>query len=580
MLKCLAKSIFKGLIVFFIIILTPGLPPKTTFPFEEFSIVKPPTPSGALELNNHLDNAERLFEGKLLGAEDLLLRGKTIYTGLLTGEVVKIDGTHITHVAKFGKPCTGIKEEAICGRPLGLNFDTIGDNLIVADAYYGIFEVNLQTGVKTQLVSPNEVIDGPVPRKPKVVNSVAIAKNGDIYWTDSSSDFTLQDGVFTFLANPSGRLIHYSRSQRKNTVLLDKLWFANGLVLSPDEDFVVVSETHASRLRKCYLKGNKKGECEIFVEGLPGCTDNLTPDEDGIWVPLIVSADPKNPMLPHSLAPLPYVRKFLLRTILLIETPLKLIHNLFPNQYTEAFIYKIGHFTSASVLYPERATIVRVDWNGNIVGALHGFDKTVGFISHVLEFGDYLYLGSPFNNYIGRVKFVNREKIHSTKKTETLKESTPSAAKITTTQAPTTTTHKPTTTTTTTPKPTTTTTTTTPRPTTTTTTPRPTTTTTKAPATQAPTTTTPPKPTTTKAPQTTQKPTTTTPKPKTQAPPTTTTKPVEQKTAEIPKKLTPSTKPPETPRYPAPIHETVDDIPPPPREPLKVIKKDKTHGEL
>jgi hypothetical protein len=71
-----------------------------------FSIVKPKAPSGALELNNHLDNTERLFEGKLLGAENLLLRGKTIYTGLLTGEVVKIDGDHITFVAKFGKPCS------------------------------------------------------------------------------------------------------------------------------------------------------------------------------------------------------------------------------------------------------------------------------------------------------------------------------------------------------------------------------------------------------------------------------------------------------------------------------------------
>jgi sugar lactone lactonase YvrE len=105
---------------------------------------------------------------------------------------------------------------------------------------------------------------------------VAVAKNGDIYWTDSSSDFTIQDGVYSFFANPSGRLIHYSRSGRKNTVLLDKLWFANGLALSPDEDFVVVSETHASRLQKCFLKGAQKGNCEIFVEGLPGMTDNVT----------------------------------------------------------------------------------------------------------------------------------------------------------------------------------------------------------------------------------------------------------------------------------------------------------------
>lgn len=68
--------------------------------------MKPKTPSGALELNNHLDNGERLFEGKLLGPESLIARGKTIFTSLATGEVVKIDGEHITHFVKFGKPCS------------------------------------------------------------------------------------------------------------------------------------------------------------------------------------------------------------------------------------------------------------------------------------------------------------------------------------------------------------------------------------------------------------------------------------------------------------------------------------------
>lgn len=53
-------------------------------------------------------------------------------------------------------------EEKICGRPLGLAFDTIGNNLIVADAYYGIWSVDLATGKKTNLVAPNEELDGTV----------------------------------------------------------------------------------------------------------------------------------------------------------------------------------------------------------------------------------------------------------------------------------------------------------------------------------------------------------------------------------------------------------------------------------
>lgn len=61
--------------------------------------------AGPLEVNNLLDNAERLFEGQVHGPECLLKRGDEIYASMLGGEVIKISGDHITHVAKFGKPC-------------------------------------------------------------------------------------------------------------------------------------------------------------------------------------------------------------------------------------------------------------------------------------------------------------------------------------------------------------------------------------------------------------------------------------------------------------------------------------------
>lgn len=39
-------------------------------------------------------------------------------------------------------------------------FDTKGDNLIVADAYLGIWQVNLSNGQKTQLVRNDEELEG------------------------------------------------------------------------------------------------------------------------------------------------------------------------------------------------------------------------------------------------------------------------------------------------------------------------------------------------------------------------------------------------------------------------------------
>lgn len=246
-------------------------------------------------------------------------------------------------------------------------------------------------------------------------NGVAVTKNGDIFFSSSSSEFGMNDGGFSFFANPSGRLLHYERKTGKVTVVLDNLWFANGVAISPDEEFVVVVETHASRIQKYFLKGAKKGQSEIFVEGLPGVPDNVTPDEDGLWIALVVSADPQNPMLPHSMAPLPLVRKFLLRLLHLIEMPFNFITNLYPNPYTKSIAYKIGSFQSFAFTFPKRTTIVRTDWSGKVIGSLHGFDHSVSQASHVMEFDNHLYIGSPYNHYIGKVKFVNKDKIHPAK---------------------------------------------------------------------------------------------------------------------------------------------------------------------
>ncbi|XP_065079214.1 adipocyte plasma membrane-associated protein Hemomucin [Ochlerotatus camptorhynchus] len=605
------------LVFFFLVVLLPGLPPKTTFPFEGFSIPPLKELKGGLEPNNHLDNAERLFEGKVYGPEALLVRGKEIFTTVHGGEVLRITGQHITHVAKFGKPCETSVEEEICGRPLGLAFDTQGNNLIVADAYYGIWLVDLINGDKIQLVSRDVVLDGKgVNRKPRLFNSVAVTKNGDIYWTESTSDVDLQDGVFTLFMNPSGRLFHYDRKTKKNTVLLDRLYFANGLALSPNEDFVVVVETMASLIRRVYLKGPKAGTDDIFVDGLPGLGDNLIANEEGLWAPLVMAADEVNPSLTRLLSRVPLIRKFLARMLAIAEMPFRMLHQVLPTVHTQRLLHAIGHFETMSFASPDRVTIVRLDWNGNIVGSLHGFDKSVSAVSHVAELGDYLYLGSPYNKYLARVQLPKAPKmrvqnVRFEPAVEPSVAKKPEAATTTTTTTP-----KPTTTTTTTKKPvttTTTTTTTTPKPpTTTTTTPKPTTAkpTTAKPATAKPTTakpvtttTTTPKPTTTE--KATPKPTTTTPT-TTPAPPKQQESPPKPTTAQKPatsaekpapteapkkkekkkEKATPTTTTtpapaPERKSEPAPIHEKIpNDTPKPKQEKLRVIKRGGEQGEL
>lgn len=75
---------------------------------------------------------------------------------------------------------------------------------------------------------------------------------------------------FLLIACLSFRFFHYVAAKNQSKVLLDDLWFANGVVLSPDNQFAVVAETGRHRLLKYYIDGPKKGKSEVFASGLPG----------------------------------------------------------------------------------------------------------------------------------------------------------------------------------------------------------------------------------------------------------------------------------------------------------------------
>ncbi|XP_033167857.1 adipocyte plasma membrane-associated protein [Drosophila mauritiana] len=380
--------------------LLPGLPPTTTFPFKEYFIKPARDLNGTLELNNHLNGARQLWKDKIFGPECLIVHEDKIYTGIHSGEVIRLNNEEsVQPITKIGQHCDYIFDDELCGYPVGLALDTQGNNLIVSDAYYGIWQVDLKTKKKTVVVPAEQILPGKgANRRAKLFNSLAVSRQGDIFWTDSFSD----DFVLAAFANPSGRLFRYDRVKKTNEVLLDELSFANGLALSPSEDFIVLAETTAMRLRKYYLKGSRAGESEVFVEGLPGWPDNLTADEEGIWVPLSVASDSENPNLFAVLAPYPRLRSFLARLVALMRLPLRVLNHIYPNDIAARLFHSFNDLVIRNA--PKRSTVVRVDWNGNIVRSLHGFDRSASGISHVLEVKGHLYLGSPVNHYVAKVK--------------------------------------------------------------------------------------------------------------------------------------------------------------------------------
>lgn len=184
---------------------------------------------------------------------------------------------------------------------------------------------------------------------------------------------------------------------------MDKLYFPNGVVISPENDFIVVAETFKSKLTKYWIKGEKKGTHEDFFVGLPGSPDNLSADKKGILVALASVIDEKHPSLPHKLSNYPLIRKFGARFIELILMPFRFINSYYPNPLSNYVAINLGKTEMFQPLLPKHRMVIRLDWNGNIVKSYHGTDDTLGMITHALEVGDYLYLGSVISKFIGRV---------------------------------------------------------------------------------------------------------------------------------------------------------------------------------
>ena len=123
-------------------------------------------------------------------------------------------------------------------------------------------------------------------------NNAAVAADGTIYFTDSSTKFGFEHWRGDLLEHrPTGRLFRRDPDGTL-TVLLDGLAFANGVALAADESFVVVAETAGYALRRVWLTGERAGPAEPFGPTLPGFPDNISTGEDGnIWVAIASPRD-------------------------------------------------------------------------------------------------------------------------------------------------------------------------------------------------------------------------------------------------------------------------------------------------
>jgi len=319
-----------------------------------------PEAQGFYARNTILRSMRRVDTPGGSGPESLVVDDQGyVYTGYLNGDLTRLDVNTGAHVRLIN---TG-------GRPLGLCRAQDG-GLIIADAIKGLLHYQQDSGVLSVLVDRLE--GAPLG----FTNGVACSPDGSgIYFTDSSQHFPFPDYLSDQTEHrPHGRLLRYDVANGTTQVLLDGLYFANGVALGPDQTYVLVAETNAYRVIRYWLKGDKAGQREILLDNLPGFPDNLSYDRDGhFWLAL---NGLRNSAV-DRLAPWPHWRKLIARL------PGRLRNKLLQAP-------------------PPYAWVLAFDEDGKIVANLQdGGSEAYAPISSVIRVGEQLYFGSFSASAIG-----------------------------------------------------------------------------------------------------------------------------------------------------------------------------------
>jgi len=158
--------------------------------------------------------------------------------------------------------------------------------------------------------------------------------------------------------------------------VVDKLHFANGVVLVDNERALLIAETPDYQVTKYYLEGPKKGQREKWLDRLPGMVDNIHKGSNGI---IRLSLPQKNDFLNQKIVQPNVILKSLIMKI-----------------------FKIKQFVPLA----KYAMVLEVDEKtGKIVRALEDSKgKTVFSVTSAVEKDGYLYLGTINSHKLARYK--------------------------------------------------------------------------------------------------------------------------------------------------------------------------------
>jgi len=320
----------------------------------------PPAPAleGVYAPNDQLKNVQRFGIGVGKGPEGINVDAAgRIYLGYEDGRIVMFSSNGSSY-QELGKSE---------GRPLGVSFGPNG-GLVIADAYKGLLHLGSSSTPRVLATAA----DGLPFTLTDDVDNTRLDKN--LYFTDAAR-FPLDKVLNEFVEHKgTGRLMQYNVETKDIKVLMQGLHFANGVAVGPDDAYVLVNETAAYRVMRYWLKGEKAGTSEVFIDNLPGLPDNISYSENTrrFWLALY---SPRVASLDELAAKPDWMKKLALRLPSFLQ----------PQP-------------------PHKAWVLALDLDGKVIANLQDDSpEAYGPITSVREWGPWLYFGSLTADSLARM---------------------------------------------------------------------------------------------------------------------------------------------------------------------------------
>ncbi|CAJ1960308.1 unnamed protein product [Cylindrotheca closterium] len=370
---------------------------------------------------------EIIGKGDLLGPESLVLgnyAGKEVlFAGLTDGRIVRIEETTennnrsdlswvslvrtgsipLSDSTSCGKGwfADTSNTEAICGRPLGMQLvkrSTVDpshsddssttqedeDVLVIADPYIGLLMITgIYEDTAMRHILATRAKTDPEDTHFHLLNGIVQAPDGSLYITETSQTFQRRRIFYAALdGKPAGRLMRYTKETGQVEVVSTGIFMANGIALSYDQKYLIV--VAGVQVLKYSLQARAM-EPEPFIYAMPGTGDNLHTAgrlptgevRDCYWFGLGSKYSRPFSLL-NAVSGQPFIKS--------------IIGALVPYKN---FVAAIPKFSALAVF--DAAT-------GDLIEIYRDVTNVAPWLSEATIFGEYLYLGSWFNNYLARVK--------------------------------------------------------------------------------------------------------------------------------------------------------------------------------